>query len=113
MHETSLARKIIEEVVKVAGEKASRVRRVRVAVRPPAMVMAEALREGFDLLKRESLLAGAVLEISEGEMVFFCRDCRRESSGKKMISSCPHCGSEALRLARQGEVYIESIDFAP
>ena len=109
MHEGSLARKIIGEVVRLAGEKASKVSRVRVAVQPPATVMAEALREGFDLLKKDSPLAGAVLEIREDEMLFWCRDCQRQSSGKKMISSCPHCGSEALRLARQGDVYIESI----
>ena len=65
MHELGLTRCIVSIVAEHAGSR--RVRRVRLAVGPHTCVEREALGFYFDIVARDSVLAGATLEFLEAE----------------------------------------------
>jgi len=65
MHELGLTRSIVSIVAEHAGVR--RVRRVRVAIGPLACVEREALAFCFDIVSKDTVLAGAALEFVEAE----------------------------------------------
>jgi hydrogenase nickel incorporation protein HypA/HybF len=88
MHELSLTRNIVAKVIQVTLE-----------VGKLNAVTPDAIRFGFELATRGTLLEGARLEIIEIPGLGRCRACGQKVSMNQLIERCP-CGSADLeRLA--------------
>ncbi len=112
MHELALAQSIVESATRAAREAGARaVREVRLRVGALAGVDASALRFGFEVASRDTLLAGATLEVTPVPLRVFCARCAAvvlPASGCGL--RCPACGLLAREVRAGRELEIESLE---
>ncbi|CAO3424771.1 hydrogenase maturation nickel metallochaperone HypA [Azospirillum endophyticum] len=101
MHEFSLCERLLELLQEEAQRHAfQRVTRIRLAVGRFACVDPEALRFAFDVVRRDTLAEGAMVDIDQPPGLVWCEDCAREREVPTRLSPCPTCGG--LRLSPRG-----------
>jgi hydrogenase nickel incorporation protein HypA/HybF len=113
MHELSICQGIIDVAVGALGGCASPVPRVStVTVRIGRLtgVVADSLRQYFDLLTPETPLAGAALAIEEVTIRGRCADCLAEFAIDTLSFTCPCCGSGLVELLSGRELQVVSLD---
>jgi hydrogenase nickel incorporation protein HypA/HybF len=108
MHETSLARRVLAEVLARAGGRT--VRRVRGSIAEDEALDAEALRFHFRAHARGTPAEAAELEFELEHVSASCRACHARFFPEHHVHVCPRCASTDVRLDRQTGVYVESID---
>ncbi len=69
----------------------------------------EALRFAFEILKRDTVAAGAELEIERMPIVLFCRDCETDYMGEMDDLRCPVCEKADNELKHGREMIIKTI----
>lgn len=112
MHETSIARTLLEEVgerVRRAGIR-GRVAAVRLRLGRMSTVVPESLKFAFEVLSRGSPLDGARLEIEEVPVRARCRACGRGFEIDEPCFLCESCGSPDLEILSGNELLIDSLD---
>jgi hydrogenase nickel incorporation protein HypA/HybF len=107
MHELGLSRNIVAIVGEAA--RGRRVRRVTLEIGKLSGVMRDAVEFSFDLVARDTPVAGAELEIREIEGWARCQDCSAEFAVPSFLVACA-CGSRRLGHVRGEELNIKSID---
>ena len=115
MHELSLCQGIIDVAVTALTDRVSSVPRVStVTVRIGRLtgVVADSLRQYFDLLTPETPLAGADLVIEEVPIRGRCADCLAEFTIATLSFTCPRCESGAVELLSGRELQVVSLDTA-
>jgi hydrogenase nickel incorporation protein HypA/HybF len=75
----------------------TRVRRVRLEIGHFSCLDPEALRYAFEILSRETVLEGAILEIDQPPGRATCLDCAADVDLDTRLSECPACGGSRLR----------------
>ena len=111
MHEFSICESvlgIIQDNAKVQGF--SRVRRVRLEIGLLSGVEVEALRFSFDVVTKETLAEGAVLEIVETEATAWCLDCKKSIAVQDRLATCPHCEGFHLQITGGKELRIIDLE---
>ena len=111
MHEIAICQSILDIVkAQARSRKFRKVKRVRLEVGPFSGVEIEALRFGFDVVARNTLADGAVLEIDQTEAVARCLCCNLDSHIKQRFDACPHCGSHRLKITAGEELRIKELE---
>lgn len=136
MHEWSLAMAVVQAVDAWARERGVRVGRVVLGIPSISMLELDVLREAFDMLKRESALEGAALEVRVRTPRFRCRRCGlefgegdvggqlrelRERYGEEYplhlmpdlaptLVRCPRCGSHDIEV--DARIAVEAVETA-
>lgn len=111
MHEMS----ICESILNILKEQASvqnfeTVKRVSLEIGPLAGVEIEALKFGFDVVMRNSLADGAVLDIVETQARATCLDCGASAAIEERFDPCPICGSHRLKVTSGEEMRIKELE---
>lgn len=111
MHEMSLC----ESILKVLEEQAraqdyTRVKVVRLEIGALAGVEPEAMRFGFDVVKKGTLADQAVLEIIEVPGTAWCMPCGRTVAVQQRFDACPHCGGYQLQVTGGEELQIKELE---
>ena len=97
MHEMALAEGVLQIVEDAARrEGLRRVRTVRLEIGQLASVEPEAIRFCFDAVTRESVAAGARLEIIATAGAAWCEECLAPVALAAFGDACPRC-AEALK----------------
>ena len=114
MHEMGIAMQIVEIAIdsippNLRGEK---VERVNLKVGKLSAIVPESLRFCFDVVARDTALAGAKLDIKEIPVKARCRDCRFEWTIDGPVFVCKKCHSGAIDIIAGRELDIESIEIA-
>jgi hydrogenase nickel incorporation protein HypA/HybF len=111
MHELSITR----NVVAIVSERAAgqRVTRVRLEIGRLSAIMPDAIRFCFDLCAKDTLVAGAALEIDEIPGRGHCDDCDAEAVLIVPVGRCPACGSRGLKLIAGQEMMIKEMEVEP
>ena len=87
MHELSVALSLVEAAERAAARaRAERVNYVRVEIGALSGVVPEALRFGYDVAIRGTLLEGSELRIEETPIVVYCDACGKERELPRAIS---------------------------
>ncbi len=111
MHEMAICENILgilrDEALLQNYEK---VRRVCLEVGPLSGVEIEALKFGFDVVTRNSLAEGAVLDIRETDAVARCMPCDRDVPIGARYDPCPRCGSHQLQVTSGQELRIKELE---
>lgn len=111
MHEMSICQSILSAIEDQArAQDFNRVERVRLEIGPLAGVEIEALKFGFDVVMRGSLVEGAALEIDEPPATAWCLPCGESVPVKRRYDACPHCGSHQLQLTSGEELRIKELE---
>lgn len=111
MHELSVARALLRQVERLAGEhRASRVRGVTVRIGPLSGVEPALLARAFPQVVVGGLAAGAGLRIETVPVRVRCEDCGVEAEASPNRLICPACGSQRTRLTGGDEMLLVSLD---
>jgi len=112
MHEMGIAMQVVEIAVASIPEalKSVRVKSVRLKIGRLSSVVPDSLRFCFDIVSKESAIAGAVLEIEEIPVTAVCKACGNRWTIEGPAFSCPQCGQGSIQLTSGQELDIASIE---
>jgi hydrogenase nickel incorporation protein HypA/HybF len=108
MHETALAKRVLEAVLERA--RGARVLVVRGAVAEDEALSLEALRFHFAAHARGTVAEGARLELELRHLSARCSACRHQFLPEHHVRLCPRCGSLETVLEGEPGVRIDAID---
>jgi len=83
---------------------------IRLQVGALAAVVPESLRFCFDLLSRETIAYGAVIEIEAIPVVTRCEKCNIYFEVENYVFLCPRCGEPTLELVSGRELSLLNIE---
>lgn len=111
MHEISLCQSVLKIIEQQAAEQNySRVKTVFLEVGRLAGVEPEALRFGFDAVMKDSIAAGARLEIIDIAGQAICPQCNNRVEVKQRFDACPQCGAFALQIEQGEELRVKELE---
>ena len=108
MHEVSLIQSLIETVKLSAAENdIVRVETVRIIVGAAYGALPEALDFAFQVLTKDTVCEGAVLEIDQRPLVLKCVECGSEYRPDEINRKCPNCGASRAKTISGKELYVD------
>ena len=111
MHEISIMAEAVRmavEAAKSAGK--SRVLVLRLRVGALSSLVPEAMRFAFEVVCRDTVAAGARLEIESVPGVGWCETCHAEFACVNFIMECPGCHQPTGQLRRGRELEITNVE---
>jgi len=114
MHEMGIAMQVVEIAVAAIppGLNGSRVERVNLRVGKLSAVVPDSLRFCYDVVIRDTPLAGSTLNIEEVPVTARCSDCGHQWTADHPDFVCARCGSGAVRILSGQELEVVSLDVA-
>jgi len=74
-------------------------------------VMPSAIQFAFDILSRDTVAEGAILDIRIIPLTVLCVECGKQSELENYAPLCPYCDSPALHIIRgRDEMRIASLE---
>jgi len=111
MHEMSLCEGVVQLIEEQAGKQGfSRVRTVWLEIGALAGVELEAMRFSFDAVARETVAAGAHLEIIPVAGRATCPACKHTVEIEARFDACPDCGHYPLDIIAGEEMRISELE---
>ena len=111
MHEMALAESVLQIVEDAARrEGLRRGRAVWLEIGQLASVEPEAMRFCFDAVTRDSVAAGARLEISATAGAAWCAECVAPVALAALGDACPRCGGYRLRVTGGTEMRVTEME---
>lgn len=111
MHEMSLCEGILQVIEEHAEQQRfAKVCRVRLEIGALAGVELEALRFGFDVVTRDTLAEGAILDIISLPGQAWCLGCSQSVAVQQRFDACPVCGSYQLHISGGNELRIKDLE---
>lgn len=111
MHEMALAEgilQLIEDNARTQGF--STVRSVWLEIGRMSSVEPEALRFCFDAVTRDSIAAGARLEIEDTPGQGWCMQCSQSVAMQALYDPCPQCGSYQVQATGGTEMRVKELE---
>ncbi len=114
MHEMGIAMQVVEIATASIPEsmKNARVESVNLKVGRLSAVVPSSLRFCFEIITRDTPLAGAELRIQEIPVVAKCRECHTEWTITGPAFHCEKCRSGSIEIISGRELDIESVEIA-
>jgi hydrogenase nickel incorporation protein HypA/HybF len=114
MHEMGIALEIIDiATASIPPEARSvKVERVNLKIGKLSAVVPDSLRFCFDIVSKDTPLAGATLVIEETPVVARCKDCGVRWTIAEPVFTCQACESGSLEILSGRELDIVSIEIA-
>lgn len=111
MHELALTEKLLRLVLAEAeNHHAQKITKVRVCIGELSGIIEDCVAYYFQLSARNTIAAGAELELVKGKALLFCPVCHRQFPKSPQSFTCPSCGGLG-RLTEVGrECFVESIE---
>ncbi len=111
MHELSLCEGVIQVVEDSARQQGfCRVKTVWLEIGALAGVELEAMRFGFDVVKRGTLAEEASLEIIRLPGQAWCLPCAKTVTIDQRFDACPACGSYQLQVTGGEELRVKELE---
>ncbi|HEY6449886.1 MAG TPA: hydrogenase maturation nickel metallochaperone HypA [Candidatus Cybelea sp.] len=114
MHEASVARAIVDEIVdRASDELIERVFRVRLKIGALTGVFPDALTFVWDAATEGTLAEGSILEIERIPLEIFCKRCVRSRQVEQThppLPICPVCGDPSAEIVRGRELLITGLE---
>ncbi len=111
MHEMSLCEGVLH-VLQTEAEKQgfSKVKEVWLEIGELSNVEPEAMRFSFDVVMKNSLADGAILNIINLPGTAWCMQCSKNVLVKQRYAECPDCGSYQLQIVSGDEMKIKELE---
>jgi len=106
---------ITEQIIKIATEhglkaRASKIERIRLVVGERSGYISESIQMYFDIISKDTICEGAVLEIETVKPKLKCPNCGELFEKLPMRFDCPACGTDGEPTDIGREFYIDSIE---
>lgn len=114
MHELSITENVMN-IVKETVEKegAKRVFKVKLKVGEFSSIAPDSVSFYFDILKKDTILKDAVLEIETIPLLLKCNTCLNEfgfNEGEELIFQCKSCNGRNVEICSGKELYIDYLE---
>jgi hydrogenase nickel incorporation protein HypA/HybF len=111
MHELSIAENIIEiSEAQARAQNSRHIRTIKLRLGEFTATVGEALQFSFEIARRGTLAADAVLEIESVPMVARCNECGGAAENlREVCLICPRCGAP-LQIVSGDEMQVEYIE---
>jgi hydrogenase nickel incorporation protein HypA/HybF len=111
MHEVGIMQEGVRMAVETAkARQASRITRLGLRVGTMSGVVPDALRFAFDMVTRETLAEGAVLEIETVPATCWCGSCQAEFECADFLNECPRCRAWSGELRHGRELDLAFVE---
>ena len=111
MHELSIAQSLLEIVAEEAGRNGLvKIHGIKIQVGEFAAVVPDSLTFCFEMLSRDTVAAGAALQIETVPIVARCSACGVLFEVENQTFLCPECGEPALEIVSGRELSVLSIE---
>lgn len=111
MHELSIAQSLLDIIVDESNRhRLGRINKVRLRIGDLAAVVPESLRFCFDLVSRDTVASGALLEIETVAVTARCDKCDFPFEVKDRVFECPRCGEPVFEMLSGRELYVMSLE---
>lgn len=111
MHELSIVASLFEILEeKAREEKARKIISVKLKVGRLSGVVSEFLETAFDIYKKETIAAKAILKIEDVPLRIRCQRCAAEMLKDDYVFVCSSCGSRELEVLSGTELLLERIE---
>jgi hydrogenase nickel incorporation protein HypA/HybF len=111
MHELSLIANLFDILEEKATEqKANKIVHVKLQVGLLSGAVPELLKTSFDIYKKDTMAAEAVLEIEEVPLKYQCQECQTEMIKDDYIIVCDKCGSTNLKVLAGMDMFLLKMD---
>ena len=111
MHELSIVANLFEILEEKAREKkAKKITLVKLRVGTLSGVVPEFLETAFDIYKKDTIAAEAILKIVDIPLKIECQKCRKRTVKKDFVFICEHCGSRELKTLQGTELLLEKME---
>lgn len=109
MHEVSLMDGVLNSIRESAeANSITKVSKLKLVVGKLSMALPDSLRFAFEVLGKDEMFRGAVLEIEETPILIHCGSCGVESAVQEEYRFiCADCGSSSVEIIRGRELYID------
>lgn len=111
MHETMVARSLMEAVLHEAQKLGARPIRAKMSCGRLNAVNDEVLSFAFEAVADGTLCAGMTLQIEHKPMQAKCRPCDRTFVIELSDARCPNCEGEDFALLPDAPIILEEIEF--
>jgi hydrogenase nickel incorporation protein HypA/HybF len=108
MHELSVSAAVVDTAVRHAAGR--RVTGVHLRVGTLRQVVPDSLAFYFEIVSRDTVCEGAVLEQEIVRARLRCSDCETEWATEIPAFRCPGCAGSAVTVVAGDELEVESID---
>jgi len=113
MHELSLMEEAVRMAVATARESGGRrVLSLRLRIGEMSGVVPDAMQFAFDIVCRDTIAAGATLEIEPVPATCWCAACEREFPQAELSCECPACHNFSGELRRGRELEIAAVEIS-
>lgn len=111
MHELS----ITEGILKIAVEEgkahdAKKITGINIKMGVMSDLLPECINYYFDIISRDTIAEGAVLNIEKIPLKISCCECKNVSQIDMRNYKCPVCGSQNVKILHGNEFYIDSLE---
>ncbi len=111
MHELSIAESLLAIITDESKKHGlERVNKVRLQIGKFAAVVPESLTFCFEMVSRDTIASGALIEIETVGIVARCDTCGSSFEVQNQVFLCPRCGEPALQLLSGRELSVISIE---
>lgn len=111
MHEMALAEGILQLIEDAARDQGfTAVRTVWLEIGQMSSVEPDALRFCFDAVTRDSIAAGATLEVVDTPGQGWCMQCSLSVSMQALYDPCPRCGSYQVQATGGTEMRVKELE---
>jgi hydrogenase nickel incorporation protein HypA/HybF len=111
MHEMSLAESVLQLIEDAAHkDKFNKVTTVWLEIGQLSGVEPEAMAFCFDAVTRDSVAAGARLEIVSLPGVGWCMACAKSVAMNEIFGECPDCGSYQMQVTGGTEMRVKELE---
>jgi hydrogenase nickel incorporation protein HypA/HybF len=113
MHEMALAEGVLQLIEDAAREQDfARVSAVWLEIGQLSGVEVEAMKFCFDAVTRDSIAAGATLEIIAVPGTGWCMACARTVPMAEVFGACPQCGGHQMQVTGGTEMRVKELEVA-
>ena len=111
LHELSIAESLLAIITDESKKHGlERVNKVRLQIGKFAAVVPESLTFCFEMVSRDTIASGALIEIETVGIVARCDTCGSSFEVQNQVFLCPRCGEPALQLLSGRELSVISIE---
>ncbi len=111
VHELSIAQSLLDIIVDESQRhRLGRVSKVKLQVGELSAVVPDSLRFCFDLVSRDTVASGALIEIETIGITARCDKCDLSFEVKDRVFECPKCGEPVLQMLSGRELNVMSIE---
>jgi len=113
VHEMALAEGVLQLIEDAAREQDfARVSAVWLEIGQLSGVEVEAMKFCFDAVTRDSIAAGATLEIIAVPGTGWCMACARTVPMAEVFGACPQCGGYQMQVTGGTEMRVKELEVA-